>query len=358
MNEPVNIFEFEALARVRVEASAWDYIIGGAEDEITLRENRAAFERTFLRPRHLVDISQRDLTTTALGTRIPFPLMLAPTAYQTLSHPEGECETARGAGAMGIPFHVSTLSTRTVEEVAQAATGPLWFQLYMMQGEGVNEWLVRRAERNGYRAIVFTVDGTLAGNRERDRRNQLSFAHLNIENLVARTEDAPQTILDATHAGDIEWKEDLSWRDVEWLRGRTKLPIVIKGLLSVEDALMAADHGAAGIVVSNHGGRQLDGAPATLDVLPEIADAVGGRLEIYLDGGVRRGADILKAVALGARAVCIGRPYIWGLAADGAKGVQRVIEMLRYEFDMALGLTGKRSVAELDRSVIWRKYSY
>lgn len=357
MGEPINIFEFEALARARVEASAWDYIIGGTDDEVTLRENRAAFERTFLRPRVLVDVSQRDLTTTVLGTKIPFPLMLAPTGYQTLSHPEGECETARGAGTTGIPMMVSTLSTRTMEDVARAATGPLWFQLYMMQGEGVNEWLVRRAERNGYRAIVLTVDSTLMGNRERDRRNRFSMMHLNIENLIARTDDVPEIILKATHAGDVRWREDLTWRDVEWLRGKTKLPIVIKGLLSAEDAQLAADHGAAGVVVSNHGGRQLDGAPATMDVLPEIADAVGERVEIYLDGGVRRGADILKAVALGARAVCIGRPYLWGLAADGAKGVQRVIEMLGYEFDMAMGLAGKRTVAELDRSVIWRKRS-
>jgi 4-hydroxymandelate oxidase len=355
MSEPVNIFEFEALARARVEASAWDYIIGGAEDEITLRENRAAIERTFLRPRHLVDVSQRDLSTTVLGTKIPFPLLLAPTGYHTLSHPEGEVETARGAGAMGIPLMLSTVSTRTMEDVAQAATGPLWYQLYMMKDEGVNEWLVRRAERSGYRAIVLTVDLVVTGNRERDRRNALSFSHIDVQNLVARTDDAPATVVGARHYNDIPWKEDLSWRDVEWLRNKTSLPVLVKGILTGEDAQIAVEHGAAGIVVSNHGGRQLDGAPATLDVLPEVAEAVGNRVELYLDGGVRRGADIIKAVALGARAVCIGRPYIWGLAADGARGVQRVIEMFRYEFDMAMALTGKRSVADLDASVIWRR---
>lgn len=352
MSEPVNVFEFEALARERIEPSAWDYIAGGAEDEITLRENRAAFERTFLRPRYLVDASQRDLSTTVLGTKIPFPLMLAPTGYQVLSHPEGECETARGAGAVGIPMILSTVSTRAMEDVAEAATGPLWYQLYMMQDTGINEWLVRRAERIGMRAIVFTVDAAMTGNRERDRRNQLSFAQVHVGNLITRTPDAPDVIINATHYNDIPWKQDLSWRDVEWLRQKTKLPIVIKGLLTAEDARLAAEYGAAGIVVSNHGGRQLDGAPATLDVLPEIANAVGERLEIYLDGGVRRGADILKAVALGARAVCIGRPYIWGLAADGARGVRRVIEILRYEFDMAMALTGKRNVSELDDSLI------
>jgi 4-hydroxymandelate oxidase len=356
MADPVNIFEFEALARARVEANAWDYITGGAEDEITLLENRRAFERTFLRPRYLVDVTARDLTTTVLGTPIPFPLLLAPTGYQMLSHPEGEVETARGAGAAGIPMLLSTVATRTMEDVAEAATGPLWFQLYMMQDMAVNEWLVRRAERNGFRAIVLTVDAALTGNRERDRRNQLSFAQVNVQNLLARTQDAPPNIIAATHYGDLPWKQDLSWRDVEWLRAKTRLPVVIKGLLTAEDARLAVEHGAAGIVVSNHGGRQLDGAPATLDVLPEIADAVGASAQVFLDGGVRRGADILKAVALGARAVCIGRPYLWGLAADGARGVQRVIEILRYEFDMAMALTGKRSVAELDRSVIWRNF--
>lgn len=355
MIEPVNVFEFEAFARERIKANAWDYITGGAEDEITLRENRAAFERTFLRPRYLVDASQRDLSTNVLGTKIPFPLMLAPTAYQKFAHPEGECETARGAGALGIPMMLSTLATRTMEDVARAATSPLWYQLYMMKDKGVNEWLVRRAERNHFRAIVLTVDATFGANRERDRRNKLSFAQVHVENLLARTDDAPTAIIKAAHYEELAWKDDLTWRDVEWLRQKTKLPIVIKGLLTAEDAQLAFDHGAAGIVVSNHGGRQLDGAPASLDVLPEIADAVGARLEIYLDGGVRRGADILKAVALGARAVCIGRPYIWGLAADGARGVQRVIELLRDEFDTAMALTGKRSVSELDRTMIWRR---
>lgn len=355
MSEPVNIFDFEALARARIEPAAWDYITGGADDEITLRENRAAFERTFLRPRYLVDVSRRDLSTTVLGTNIPFPLLLAPTGYHTLSHPEGELETARGAGAMGIPMILSTVSTRRMEDVAQAAMGPLWYQLYLMKDAGVNEWLVRRAERSGYKAIVLTVDLVVTGNRERDRRNALSFAHVDVQNLVARTDDAPALILGANHYNDIPWKEDLSWRDVEWLHSKTSLPVLVKGILTVEDAEIAADHGAAGVVVSNHGGRQLDGAPATLDVLPEIAQAVGSRLEVYLDGGVRRGADILKAVALGARAVCIGRPYIWGLAADGARGVQRVLETFRYEFDMAMALTGKPAVADLDASVIWRR---
>lgn len=357
MSEPVNILEFEALARANVEPGAWDYISGGAEDEITLRENRAAFERTFLRPRYLVDVSKRDLSTTVLGTKIPFPLLLSPAGYHSLSHPDGECETARAASAAGIVMMLSTVSTRTMEDVAAAATAaaPLWYQLYMMEDMDVNVWLIHRAERNGYRALVLTVDASFLGNRERDRRNQFSFDAVDVQNLLTRTDDAPALVLNSTHYGQIKWKQDLSWRDVEWLRQQTKLPIIVKGLLTAEDAQLAADHGAAGIVVSNHGGRQLDGAPATLDVLPEIVAAVGDRVEIYLDGGVRRGSDIVKAVALGARAVCIGRPYIWGLAADGTRGVARVIEILRSEFDLAMALTGKTSISQLDQSVIWRK---
>ncbi len=357
MPPPVNIFEFEALARANVEPKAWGYISGGAEDEITLRENRAAFERTFLRPRYLVDVTQRDLTTTVLGTKIPFPLLLSPAGYHMLSHPEGECETARAAGAEGVLMILSTVSTRTLEDVAAVASSPLWYQLYMVQDQEVNAWLVRRAERSGYRAIVLTVDAYYTGNRETDRRNELSFAALHVGNLLLHTDDAPPQVFKATHYDDLGWKENLSWRDVEWLHSITKLPIIIKGLLTHEDAEIAADHGAAGIVVSNHGGRQLDGAPATLDVLPEIVTAVGDRMEIYLDGGVRRGSDIVKAVALGARAVCIGRPYVWGLGADGARGVRRVIEIFRTEFDTAMALTGKRTVAELSPSDIFRRPS-
>lgn len=355
MNEPVNVLEFEALARARMPHDTWEYICGGADDEITLRENRAAFERTFLYPRYLTDTLPRDLSTIVLGTKIPFPLLLAPTGYQMLSHPEGECETARGASKLGIPMLLSTVSTRTLEDVARAATCPLWYQLYMMEDMEVNEWLVRRAERSGYRAIVFTVDAMVTGNRERDRRNQLSFAQVHVGNLLAHTADAPASVLRATHYGDLAWKENLTWRDVEWLRAKTQLPILIKGILAYEDAQRALEYGCAGVIVSNHGGRQLDGAIASLDALPRIADTVGAAMEIYLDGGVRRGVDILKAVALGARAVCIGRPYLWGLIADGARGVTRVIEMLRDELEIAMALTGKRSVSELEARIIWRR---
>lgn len=356
MDEPINVFDFEKRARERMNArDAWEYISGGAEDEITLRENRAAFERVLLRPRYLVDITTRDLSTTVLGTKIPFPLLLAPTAYHSLSHPEGEVETARGANPTGVPMIVSTLGTRTMEEIARAATVPLWFQLYMMADPGVNEWFVRRAERSGFRAIVLTVDVVVNANRERDRRSGFESARIDIRNVTARTDDTPGIVKNARHHQEIPWKTDLSWRDVAWLCEKTKLPVLVKGILTREDALIALEYGCAGVVVSNHGGRQLDGAIASLDALPEIADAVGDKMEIYLDSGVRRGADILKAIALGARAVCIGRPYLWGLIADGSRGVQRVIDILRAEFDTAMALTGKRAVSELDAGVIWRR---
>jgi 4-hydroxymandelate oxidase len=347
--------EFEPLARERVPVVEWVFISGGAEDEVTMGENRAAFERVFLRPRYLVDVSKRDLSTTVLGTKIPMPLILAPTAYQCMSHPDGEVATAQGAGATGTLMILSTLATKTMEEVTAAASGPMWYQIYMMQDMEFNEWAVRRAEKCGFQALVLTVDVVVAANRERDRKNGLTYAGVDVRNMLVQSEDAPECVRKVKHFMELPWKADLSWKDVEWLRSKSTLPIVVKGLLSVEDAQMAVDHGAAGIVVSNHGGRQLDGAPATLDVLPEMADAVGDKVELYLDSGVRRGADILKAVALGARAACIGRPYVWGLGADGARGVQRVIEVLRYELDTAMALTGKRTMAEVDRSLVWRR---
>src|SRR5581483_1497673 len=236
------------------------------------------------------------------------PLMLAPTAYQRLSHPEGEVETARGAGALGVPMILSTLATRTMEDVAAAATGPLWFQLYMMDDMRVNEWLVRRAEENGYRAIVFTVDLVVTGNRERERRAQFELPpDMPLQSLMARMASTPDSILEAEKVSQIPWKQDLTWRDVEWLKRTTELPIVIKGILTEEDARLAVETGAAGIVVSNHGGRQLDTTPATIEVLPEIAEAVGKRMEIYLDGGGGRGRCVLVVPICGAWRRTAGR---------------------------------------------------
>ncbi len=354
--EPVNVFDFEPLARAKMERSAFDYLAGGAEAEVTLRANRAAFEEIFLRPRYLVDVSQRELSTTVLGTPISFPVMLAPTAYQKLEHPEGELASARAAGAAGTIMLVSTFATYSLEQIVSVATGPLWFQLYTYRDRRTTEWLIRRAEKAGYRVLCVTIDLPVVGRRELDIRNNFTLPEgMELKNLVgAGTEELPKDVDgSALKAYDVLLESGLTWRDIDWMRTVTSMPIVIKGILTAEDARLAAQHGAVGVVVSNHGGRQLDGAPPTIEVLPEIVQEVGSEIEIYLDSGIRRGSDVLKALALGARAVLVGRPFLWGLAAEGEVGVRRVLEILREELDTALALVGKRSVAEIDASILY-----
>lgn len=354
MTTPVSVFDFEALARAAMEPGAWDYMDGGAADEITLRANRAAFDKLFLRPRYLVDVSQRDLSTTVLGEHIPFPLLIAPTAYQRLAHPEGEVATARGAGVLGVPMVVSTVATSTLEEVATAASAPLWYQLYCDEDPAVNEWLIRRAERSGCRALVVTIDLPVLGKRERDHRNAFDLPEgMIIRNLFASDlADQPEDFSGATYS-DLRFDASLTWDDIDGMRKLTSLPIVIKGILTAEDAELAVRHGAQAVIVSNHGGRQLDGAVPSLDALPEVVAAAGDRIEVYLDSGIRRGTDIVKAIALGARAVFLGRPVWWGLAAQGDVGVTRVLEILRDEFDTAMALLGKTAVSQIDASVIF-----
>ena len=331
--EPANLFEYEALAREKLPQPAYDYFAGGANDEITLRENHQAFDRIKILPRVLVDVSTRDPSTTVLGKKISFPVMIAPMALQKMAHPDGEVAAARASGATGTIMILSTLASSTIEEVAAAATAPLWFQLYFRDREMSKE-LVQRAEKAGFRAICLTVDVPELGRRERDVRNQFM--------LLGAGGAAGQTGPDAS----------LSWKDVDWLRSITKLPIVLKGIHRADDAIRAVEHGAAGIVVSNHGGRQLDTVPAGIELLPEIADTIHGQIEVYVDGGIRRGTDILKALALGARAVLLGRPVLWGLAVDGEAGARRVIELLRDEFDLAMALAGCPTVKEIDRSLV------
>jgi 4-hydroxymandelate oxidase len=331
--EPVNLFEYETQAREKLQKNTFDYFAGGANDEKTLRDNHEAFDRIHLLPRVLVDVSQRDLSTIVLGQRLSFPVMVAPMALQRMAHPEGEVAAARAIGNAGTIMILSTLASSTIEEVAAAATGPLWFQLYFRDRE-MSKDLVQRAEKSGYKAICLTVDVPALGRRERDVRNQFM--------LLGAGSATGQQGPDAA----------LTWKDVEWLRSLTKLPIILKGVHRADDAIRAVEHGAAGIVVSNHGGRQLDTVPAGIEMLPEIAEAVGHHIEVYVDGGIRRGTDIVKALALGARAVLLGRPVLWGLTLDGEAGAQRVIELLRAEFDLAMALTGSRSVREVDRSLV------
>ena len=357
--DAVNVFDLEAIARERLARDAYDYYVGGALDEVTLRENRAGYDRLALAYRVLVDVSRRDPKTTVLGQPVAMPILVAPTAFHRLAHPEGELATARAAGAAGTVMVLSGLSTTRVEEVVAASGGPVWFQLYVYRDRAATERLVRRAEAAGCRALVLTVDAPLIGRRERDVRNRFHLPPgLTVANMQAEGYgELPAPTADSGLAAYVSGLLDpsLSWPDVAWLRSITRLPVLVKGIVRADDALRAADAGAAGIVVSNHGGRQLDTAPATIEVLPEIADALaarGHRLEVLVDGGVRRGTDVLKALALGARAVLVGRPILWGLASGGEAGVSAVLELLRAELDLAFALAGCASVRDVTRDLV------
>jgi len=347
----INVADFEAAARERLDPAAYGYIAGGAGDEHTLRENRAAFERWELRPRVLVDVGTISTRTTVLGTEVALPVLVAPTAFQRLADPDGELATARAAAAAGTIMTLSTLSSVTPAELAEAAPGaPRWFQLYWSRDRGFTQELVEAATDSGYGALVLTVDLPVPGRRERDVRARFALpADLPLPNLPQelRGADVPT----ALHA---VVDDTLTWRDLEWLRSVCSLPLVVKGILTSEDALLAVEHGAAAVVVSNHGGRQLDGVPPTLDVLPEIVEAVGERAEVLLDGGIRRGVDVLKALALGARATLSGRAVLWGLAAGGEEGAARVLELLRAEVELGLKLLGCPSPAEVTRAHVRR----
>ncbi len=337
----VNLFDYEKMAQDRIASHLWDFWQGGSDDEVTLRECRAAFKRIWLRPRMLVDVSMIDTRTSVLGEQVAMPMLIAPTAAHCIGHPDGECATAQAAGRAGTLMIASTVATRSLEEIAQAASGPLWFQLYVFGRLEITEQLVRRAEAAGYRAIVLTVDLPALGNRERDRRNSVTIP--------------PSPYQEANFIG-IE-KDDLrlvslTWDSIAWLRSITTLPVLLKGILTAEDAHLAIEHGVDGIIVSNHGGRQLDSAIPSIEALPEVIEAVGGRCEVYIDGGIRRGTDILKALALGARAVLIGRPVLWGLAVDGLDGVVHVLELLRHELELSMALAGRPTIANIDRSLV------
>ncbi len=357
--ELINLYDFEAAARDVLPQMVYDYYASGAHDEITLRENHAAYDRIALRYRVLTDVSERDLSTELLGQPISMPILVAPTAFHRLAHPEGERATARAAGAAGTIMMLSTLSTVSVEEVVEAASGRVWFQLYVYGNRGATEGLVRRAEAAGCSAIVLTVDAQLWGRRERDVRNRFQLpVGVSMKNLLpAGMEHLPSEADDSGLAAYVAGMFDpsLDWKDVEWLMGITELPLLVKGIVHPEDARLAAELGVAGVIVSNHGGRQLDTAPATIDALPEVVEAVDGRVPVLVDGGIRRGTDVVKALALGAQAVGVGRPVLWGLAVNGEEGVARVLELLRYETELAMGLCGCASVAQLGPDLIRRR---
>lgn len=356
--EFTNLSELEETARTKVPRASFDYIAGGAEDEVSLRRNREAFGRWALRPRVLVDVSKRDLSTTVLGQRISMPVIVAPTAFHGLVHPDGEVATATGAAAASTLMVVSTIATKTLEEIAAAIDAPRWFQLYVYRDRNVTKDLVERAVRAGYKALCLTVDTPVLGRRERDERNAFTLPQgLGIANVrpagLDKIPEATRGSAFARYVADL-LDPSLTWNDIDWLRSISPLPVVLKGILTAEDAALAVEHGVDGIVVSNHGGRQLDSTLGTLDALPEVVGAVQGRAEVYMDGGVRRGTDVLKAIALGARAVLVGRPVLWGLALGGADGVRAVLEHLRMEFDHAMALAGQSRLADIDARLVQR----
>jgi 4-hydroxymandelate oxidase len=335
---------------------AYEYVAGGAGDEVTLGANREAFQRLQLHPRVLVDVSKLDTRVTLFGHELAFPIVLAPTAYHRLVHPQGELATVQGAGEAGATLVASSFATTSIEEMAAAAKSPLWFQLYVNKDRGFTRALVQRALASGCRALCITVDTPVVGTRNRETRAGFTLpAGLERSNLKGlgsstaggshrpRELEIYSAVLDPT----------LTWKEIEWIQTFSHVPVILKGILSPEDAARAADMRVAGLVVSNHGARNLDTVPATIEALPWIAEAVKGRMPLLLDGGIRRGTDVLKAMAFGAAAVMIGRPYLYGLGTAGAPGVKRVVEILRSELEMAMALTGRRSVAEIDRSLIW-----
>lgn len=318
-----------------------------------MRRNRTALEAIALRPRFLVDISHRDLSTTVLGQKISFPVMIAPAGGQQYAHPDGELATARATGAAGTIMVLSTTSNYSLEEVAQAATGPLWFQLYH-RGRELTEMLVHRAEEAGYSAICLTVDTPVRSPKERDLRNRFARPKgLELGNFVG--EAAMLGLVPGTpeaHFWDPPYSPPLTWADMGWLRSLTSLPLVLKGIRTGEDAGLCVEHGINAIIVSNHGGRQIDGTLSAIETLPEVVEAVDGRTEVLMDSGIRRGIDVLKALALGARAVLIGRPFLWGLAVDGEAGVRKVLELLRQELDRAIGYCGRTTIESIDHSLV------
>lgn len=341
--EQLNVADFERLAAERLDHRTWGYYAGGAGDEVTLRDNSAAFGRWILRPRVLVDVSAVSATTTVLGQEVSMPLLVAPTAFHRMAHPDGEVATARAAAAVGTLMCLATFATSTPAEVAIAG-GPRWYQLYLFSDHGFTHALVEQAREQGFTALVLTVDAPIYGRRERELRTGFTVAHLASSLSGAALADKFALM-----------SPSVTWKDVEAFASAAGLPVVVKGIMTAEDARLACEHGAAALVVSNHGGRQLDGVSATLDALPEVLEAVNGRIEVYLDGGVRRGSDVAKALALGARATLIGRPVLWGLAVDGEQGVRRLLELLRAEIELTLALLGCTSPADVNREHVARR---
>jgi 4-hydroxymandelate oxidase len=355
--DPISLYDYEARAKQCLPHNNWEFIEAGAMDEFTTRRNRSAFEALTLRPRFLRDVEDRELSTTVLGEKISFPVMVSPAGGHKLAHPDGELATAKGAGMSNTLMMLSTSSHYPMEQVAEAGTGPKWFQLYH-RGYELTEMLVHRAEEAGFKAIVLTVDTPVPSPKERDVRNRYSNP-FPLGNFMATTEEL-QAMSGTDEAPN--WRPapvpPLTWKELEWLRGLTSLPLVLKGIRTAEDTHVAVESGVNGILVSTHGGRQIDQTLSSVEMLPEVVQAAKGQAEVYLDSGVRRGSDVLKALALGARAVAVGRPLYWGLAVNGAEGVHGMLEILRHELDHDLACCGQTNVQELEPGIINIPYGW
>jgi 4-hydroxymandelate oxidase len=351
--------EYRQRARHRLPTDVWDYIEGGAGSERTVAANRRAFDRYQVRPRVMVDVSRVSTARTLLGARLSTPLGIAPTAYHRLVHPDGELATARGAGAAGALFVVSMFASQPLEDIARAATGPLWLQLYWLHRRDVVADLVKRAAAAGYGALVLTVDTPQVGRRHRDERNGFTVGgdvravNIDAEVMAPSHQQVAGASAIATHSA-LTFDPSLHWADLDWLRGLTDLPIVLKGVLTAEDATLAVEAAVDALIVSNHGGRQLDGALPSLDALAEVAAAVDGACPVLFDGGVRTGADAFTALALGADAVLVGRPALWALATDGDTGVARLLDLLHDELTHTMMLAGRPELAGIDRGALVR----
>ena len=377
LRKGVSVADLRAIARRRLPRGVFDYIDGGAEDELALRSNSEAYRRMTFRPRVLRDVSEVDTSSSLLGKPVPYPLVLAPTGFTRIADPAGELAVARAASRAGLPYSLSTLGTRSIEEVAAVSSGRLWFQVYVWKDRGLVAEMVQRAADSGYEALCLTVDTAVFGKRERDVRRGFTLppklglstvldgiVHpgwtwqfltndpIVFANVAGRSVgEGGETVALAEYVSS-QFDPGLSWSDIEWLRARWNGPIVIKGIQTVDDARVAADEGLDAIAISNHGGRQLDSAPAPLELLPDVVDAVGDRIEVICDGGVRRGSDIVKALALGATACMAGRAYLYGLGAAGEAGVDHVLDLLASDMKRTMALIGCRSVKELDRDCL------
>lgn len=357
----VSLDDYEAAARKSLDEKYWAYFAGGGADEITLSRNRAAFDDMALEPRALRDMRGASTRSTLLGMELPFPVLMAPIAYQKLAHPDGELASVAAASALAIPMAISTQASVTLENAARSATAPLLFQLYIQPDRGFTRTLVARAEAAGYRALIVTVDAPVNGIRNREQR---AGFRLPAEVAAVNLEGAASPIsTGATTGGGSPVFSGLlngapTWSDISALTATSRLPVIVKGILSPADAGIAVDCGVAAIIVSNHGGRTLDTLPASIEALPRVAQIVAGRVPLLLDGGIRRGTDILKALALGADAVMIGRPYVYGLAVAGGVGVAHVLSLLRVELEAAMALTGCAKLADIDQSIIWSQRTY